>query len=75
MSPLLFQEQQEARAKEFDVARLHKRPESDPSGRLRMTNAASEGPSLRTSLLLKDGLHVQSEDQHVFVYADLALFS
>ena len=40
-----------------------------------MTNAASEGPSLRRSLLLKDGLHVQSEDQRVFVYADPALLS
>ena len=36
MCPLLLQEEQEARVKGFAVARFRKRPEIDPSGRLRM---------------------------------------
>ena len=65
--------QQEARVKEFAVARFRKRPKIDPSGRLRM--AMSEGPSLRTFLLWKVGLHVQSEDKLVFVCAESSLLA
>ena len=36
---------------------------------------ATEGPSLRTSLLWKVGLYVQAEDQRVFVCAKPSLSS
>ena len=55
---------------------LRKRPEIDPSGRLRMAIiVANEGPSLRTILLWKVGLHGLSEDQRVFVCAEPSLLA
>ena len=74
MCPLLLGEEQEARVKGFAMARFRKRPEIDPSGTLRMANVATEEPSLCTSLLWKVGLHVQYEDQRVFVCAKPTLF-
>ena len=43
--PLLLQEEQEARVKGFAVARFRKRPEIDPSGRLRMAMWPPRGPA------------------------------
>ena len=35
----------------------------------------NDGPGLHTSLLWKVGLHVQSEDQRGFIWAESSLFS